>query len=746
MARSLHVLIVEDSENDTQLLLRELQRSGYGVEYERVQTRQEMEEALSRRTWNIILCDYTMPRFSAIDALATLKASGADTPFIIVSGTIDEETAVTALKEGANDFLVKGKFARLGPAIERELREAESRREHRRAEEQIKYHARLLRYINDAVIATDDQFRIRAWNRAAERIYGWKADEVMMRSVDEVLKAGLSREQQAEAQALLREKSSFRSERLHSKKNGQAVYVEENTIALTDEQGKITGYVSVNRDITERMHAEAQLREKEQLLSESQRMGHIGSWSYDIVQNSLQYSEEMYRLLDASPGKFPDNIESFLGLIYPLDETAAAQWMENIRSGRQSKELNFRILRKNGELRHIQCRGAVVFDSNGKPVRFTGMAQDITERKLAEIQIQQQIEQLSALRNIDQAIISNIDLYFTLNTILSEVSKQLQIDAAAILLLNADGTMLEYTAGRGFRMRSIETASVPVGESIAGRAARERRLIKIENLADQADDPHFATLLAEENFVFYCGVPLIAKGGIKGVLEVFHRVPVQPYPEWLDFLNILAGQAAIAIDNATLFSNLQATNQELVRAYDTTIEGWSRALDLRDRETEGHTQRVAELTLSLARSLDFPEEELIHIRRGALLHDIGKMAVPDNILLKPDSLTQEEWIIMRRHPQYAYELLKPIVFLAPSLAIPYCHHEKWDGTGYPRGLKSEEIPLIARLFAIVDVWDALTSDRPYRLAWSESDALTYIRGQSGNHFDPEVVDAFFRMS
>ena len=746
MSRLLHVLIVEDSDNDAQLLLREVQRNGYDVEYERVQTRKQMEEALSRHAWDIILCDYTMPQFSAIDALATLKANGIDIPFIIVSGTIDEETAVTALKGGANDFLVKGKFARLGPAIERELREAQSRREHRQAEEQIKYHARLLRYINDAVIATDDQFRIRAWNRAAERIYGWTAAEVMMRSVDEILKSGFSHEQQAEAQALLREKSSSRSERLHSKKNGQPVYVEENTIALTDERGKITGYVSVNRDITERKHAEAELREKEKLLSESQRMGHVGSWSYDIVTNSLQYSEEMYRLLDVSPTKFPDNIESFLDLIYPLDHPAAAQWMENIKRGRQSRELNFRILRTNGELRHIHCRGAVVFDSNGKPVRFTGMAQDITDRMLAEMQIHQQIEQLSALRNIDQAIISNIDLYFTLNTILSEASKQLQVDAAEILLLNADGTMLEYAAGRGFRTRSMQTASVPVGKSIAGRAANERRLIKIENLEAQPDDPHLAALLAEENFVFYCSVPLVAKGRTKGVLEVFHRVALQPYPEWLDFLNILAGQAAIAIDNATLFRNLQDTNQELVKAYDTTIEGWSRALDLRDRETEGHTQRVAELTLTLARSLDFPEEELLHIRRGALLHDIGKMGVPDNILLKPDSLTQEEWIIMRRHPEYAYELLKPIVFLAPSLDIPYCHHEKWDGTGYPRGLKSEDIPLAARLFAVVDVWDALISDRPYRSAWSEDDALTYIRGQSGNHFDPRVVDAFFKMA
>ena len=164
-----------------------------------------------------------------------------------------------------------------------------------------------------------------------------------------------------------------------------------------------------------------------------------------------------------------------------------------------------------------------------------------------------------------------------------------------------------------------------------------------------------------------------------------------------------------------------------------------------DLETEGHTQRVTEMTLILARRFGFTKEELLHIRRGALLHDIGKMGVPDNILLKPEPLAEEEWIIMQKHPQYAYELLQPIDFLRLALDIPYYHHEKWDGTGYPHGLKGEDIPLTARLFAVVDVWDALRSDRPYRPAWSEEEALAYIREQVGKHFDPQVVEAFLKM-
>jgi putative two-component system response regulator len=192
-------------------------------------------------------------------------------------------------------------------------------------------------------------------------------------------------------------------------------------------------------------------------------------------------------------------------------------------------------------------------------------------------------------------------------------------------------------------------------------------------------------------------------------------------------------------------AKLREANAQLLNAYEATIEGLSHALDLRDRETEGHSQRVTELTLQLAQALHMSEEEITHIRRGALLHDMGKIGIPDSILHKPDSLTEEEWVMMRKHPQFAYEMLSTIEYLRPALDIPYNHHEKWDGSGYPRGLKGEEIPICARLFAIADVWDAVTSDRPYRAAWTEEQARKYIREQSGRHFDPQVVDLFFNV-
>ncbi len=371
-------------------------------------------------------------------------------------------------------------------------------------------------------------------------------------------------------------------------------------------------------------------------------------------------------------------------------------------------------------------------------------AQAITNARLFE-ETRRRLKFVQALRSIDHAIASSLDLRVTFGVVLDEVTTRLNMDAAAILLLNPHTLMLEYAAWRGFRTGAIERVSLRLGEGYAGRAALERRTIYIPCLQEAERDPVQAPLLADEGFVTYYAAPLIAKGQIQGVLEVCHRSPVDPDGEWLQFLETLAGQAAIAIDNAALVNQLQRSHLELVLAYDATIEGWARALDLRDKETEGHSQRVTEMTLRLARALGMKEEELVHVRRGALLHDIGKMGVPDSILLKPGPLTPEEWEIMRRHPEYAYEMLSPIAYLRPALDIPYCHHEKWDGTGYPRGLKGEQIPLAARILAVVDVWDALSSDRPYRPAWPPEKVRAYLKNEAGKHFDPRVVEAFLEI-
>jgi len=240
------------------------------------------------------------------------------------------------------------------------------------------------------------------------------------------------------------------------------------------------------------------------------------------------------------------------------------------------------------------------------------------------------------------------------------------------------------------------------------------------------------------------GAPLIAQDNLIGFVWMGRHHEVAN-PE-VRLLSSIADITANAIYRATLHEQAQKDAADLTLAYDTTLEGWVQALELRDHETEGHTRRVVEMTIDLARSMAVSEDEVTAIRRGALLHDIGKMGIPDSVLLKPGTLNEREWEIMRQHPDYAYRLLTPIEYLRPVLDIPYCHHERWDGTGYPRGLKNEEIPLAARIFAVVDVWDALTTDRPYRLAWSKEKAIKHISEQCNKHFDPAVVEAFLKIT
>ena len=372
------------------------------------------------------------------------------------------------------------------------------------------------------------------------------------------------------------------------------------------------------------------------------------------------------------------------------------------------------------------------------------MAASLENARLFE-QTERHLQQVQALRTIDSAIASSFDLRGILNIILHQITTQLSVDAADVLLLNPHNYAFEYYIGKGFLTNAIEKTRFLLGEGVIGHQIMERRTIHIPDLKAVMHNFLRSELFSNEGFATYSAVPLIAKGEVKGVLEVYQRSLVERNAEWMEFLETLAGQVTIAIDNSQLFTNLQRSNLELSLAYDATIEGWSRALDMRDTATEGHTKRVTNMALTLARVMGMSESDLVHMRRGILLHDMGKMGIPDTILLKPDTLTEDEWKIMHMHPQYAFEMLAPISYLRPALDIPGSHHEKWDGTGYPRGLKGEQIPLAARIFTVVDVFDALTSDRPYRKAWSKEKAFRYILDEKGKSFDPRVVEVFMSL-
>jgi PAS domain S-box-containing protein len=508
-------------------------------------------------------------------------------------------------------------------------------------------------------------------------------------------------------------------------------------------KGEISGsmLLRVLRYAIERKQAEKTLRAERDF--STQVMDTMGQGL--IITNTEEYFEYVNPSYARMIGSTPIEL---LGK-RPQDYTMATDLPEVERG--HARKLNPESSTYETRLRHTDGHEVPVLITSvprlydGKVAGAITVITDITARKQAEEDIQCHLNRLAALHEIDITIASNTDLQLALSMILVQTAAQLGIDAANILLLDPDKQVLDYYAGRGFRTDALQHTHLRLGDGYAGRAAMSRQIVHIPDLIGRTTDFLRSPSFSQEGFVCYFGIPLIAKSEVKGVLEVFHRSALNPDTEWLDFLKTLAGQAALAIDNSQLFDGLQRSSLELMQAYDATIEGWSQAMDLRDKETQGHTLRVAEFTVRLARAIGMREDEIVHARRGALLHDIGKLGVPDTILFKPGRPTKEEWGLLKQHPRFAYDMLSPIAYLRLALDIPYCHHEKWDGTGYPRGLKGEQIPLPARIFSVVDVWDALISDRPYRVAWPREKVLDYIREQSGIYFDPEVVNVFLRL-
>ncbi len=598
----------------------------------------------------------------------------------------------------------------------------------------------------DGIILIDEKEKISYWNRAAEDLFNYSAEEVLGKKMPMLFSSA-------------KDAAAYRKElRLFSKIGAaetprtlltlQAVKKDgsEFPVELTFSTLKIKGVwhaVSILRDVTARTGTEAILRCSERNLIRAQEIAHIGSWRWDIVNNQIMWSHgsaEAYRIFGFFNRRRNLTFDTFLQAVHPEDRDRVRETVDNALADGQRYDIDHRIVLADGSVRFVQEQAEVIHDDSGKAIGVEGTVHDITSRKVSEEMLQRQLEKMTALSDIAIAISSSLDVRTTLNVLLERLTALLKVDAAAVLLFDKESLYLNFAAGRGFWGVAAQSTHVRLGKGHAGKAAYDRKAMVITDFSATV-----TSALQGEKFVAYIAMPLISKGQVQGVLEIFQRKPLDPTREWMDFLELLSGQAAIAIDNAAMFGGLERFATELTLSYDATLEGWGRTLEFRDEDTMGHTERVAEMSLQLGRLLGLADHELVQVRRGALLHDIGKISISDSILLKPGPLTDAEHAIMQRHTTSARDLLSGIPFLRPAIDIPYCHHERWDGQGYPRGLRGEDIPFKARLFAIVDVADALISKRPYRAAWPVEKAYQYLASLKGSHFDPLVVEAFLDM-
>ncbi len=364
-----------------------------------------------------------------------------------------------------------------------------------------------------------------------------------------------------------------------------------------------------------------------------------------------------------------------------------------------------------------------------------------------ELAIHIPAKELSTLLKVSSSLSSTMELAEVLQIAIESVTDLIGIETGAIYTLENERLYLGATTPPlppefPYPLRFAHLADHPhICQTIANRAP-----VYLQNTRLAVLTPAEQAVVAARQLISVLYFPLLLKEEAIGVFIIGATHAERQFSKnEIDLCYILSAQVSLALANARLYQKAQQAIVDLNQAYDATLEGWSKVLDMRDHVTDEHTQRVVDLTLRLARRMGIPEAEMGHIRRGALLHDIGKIAIPDSILQKPGALDETEIPIMQTHPEKAYQIISQISYLVPAIDIPYCHHEKWDGSGYPRGLKEAEIPLTARIFAVIDVYDALTSDRPYRQAWSKEKALDHIQGQAGQHFDPHAVRAFMEM-
>lgn len=832
--KSLLVLLVEDSEDDALLIIRELKKGGYHPVYERVETTTAMKNALQEKQWDIILCDYNMPNFNAPSAIALLKESNIDIPMIIVSGTIGEETAVECMRSGAKDYIMKGKYSRLCPAIARELAETEVRKKQKIAEEMLLLIQRAVEGSSDAIGLADAQGNHFYQNKAFTHLLGYTVDELKVKGVAQTVYA--DQEVARDVFETIMKGGSWGGEVEDIAKDGRRLTVMLRADAIKDETGKTIGLLAINTDITEQKHAEESLRNseekfrttfdlapfpivitdmdgryfdvnqmfckrmmmnKEDLIGRTSREiptasipenndeverlqkkifehGFVANEEITLIRNTdkkrsiillsaqlvtisgrqyvisvmnditerkmaeeaLRSSEEKYRLLYNNMrdgfvylninGAFMECNAAFAEMtgyklqelrsltfedITPekwrsVDKVAINKLIQRGYSDIGEKEYR----RKDGTILPVELLATMIRDDYGKPSGFWAVVRDVTERKQAEERLKKSEEKYRLLATNVTDVIFTMDMNLNYTYISPSISQLVGYTADELMKMNAS----EIVSPETFRdivdvfMEELET------EKKDDRNLKRSRVMEYQNICKDG-----SKVWAETTITF------LRDGNQKavGLLGVARNITSRKESE-------------MALEDS--FDRLQ-------KSFGVTINVLVSALEMRDPYTAGHQIRTSNIACAIAREMELTENLIEGIRLAGSIHDVGKLSVPVEILTKPTKLSNLEYSLIKEHPRSGYTMLRGVESPWPLAETVYQHHERMDGSGYPRNLKGDNIIIEARIMAVADVVEAMASHRPYRPSLGIEKALEEIEKNKGILYDENVADACLRL-
>ncbi|MEN6572070.1 MAG: HD domain-containing phosphohydrolase [Anaerolineaceae bacterium] len=733
-----------------------LTQSSLGISVEECSTLQEARKRLdgrSRALPEFLVCDVNLPDGSGLSLLKEVRQRRLPLAVILLADQGGEEAAVGALKAGADDYLIKKPETaqQLAAVVMRALEHSQQNSTQQGNPIRVLYLSE-----NDGEVDLA-QRHMELYAPAIQLVA--VSDETgvleMLSPTDggagfDLILYDLVPEDANPLRFINRWHDELNSEPALVVITGQGseeIAVEALQMRVSDYVVKHPGYLFRLPSVLENVHHLKELeKEKTALRLSEERFRRLAENADDLIFRLRVEPDFAFEYINPAVkqivGEEPEALYRDFKRIYRhVTFTAGdlAGFIERLFQGEISNPV-LELITSNGDHRWLDIRSRLIMEEPLGTTLLEGIARDITEHLHQDARIENSVRKLNGLHLIDSAINSSFDLKRNLRLFLEQSVSLLEVDAADIILFepNLSKPRLFITAGFGLR------DEFPAGKiedfHLVDESILERRTIhaSVEQVRYQA--PALFEAMKREDLSEMWAAPLVIKGQLKGILEVFQKHENERDGEWSTFLSMLAQQGSIALENSRSFERLQRSNRDLVRAYDETLAGWINLLELRDKETEGHTLRVLDIMIDAAEMYGFHGEEMANLRRGVILHDIGKVAIPDRILNKPGPLSEQEWVIMRQHPQLAYEMLTRIDYLRPAVEIPYCHHERWDGGGYPQGLKGTQIPLSARIFAVIDTFDALISHRAYRRPMSLEDALKTIRSQSGAQFDPEVVE------